>query len=499
MRPSIFCRAVPVVALCLGGCATVDFEEHFAALQRDVTERTGAHIEWMGVSAEQKEVERNVHAMLSDGLTEEEAVRIALLFNRRLQALYGDYGIALADLKQAGLPKNPVAEFIVRYREDSPRNLRSVEAIVTQDLLDILLIPLRKGLAKAEFEQARLVVTNAVTEQVTHTRVAYYQYLQARQTLDLLKDALLAAEAGYEMAWRLRSAGNNSELALLLERSRYEQTKLAVSGAELALAERRETLNQCLGLWGKATEWEAAGQLAPLPESLPDLGDVEQGAVDASIDLALGWLGIEAAARRNGIRSIEKVIPELGIGAEFERETEIETYLGENAAGDRVIKDREGPDLWWRGPSVGVAIPIFDQGFPARARGTAMVRREWDRFTATAIEVRTAARIARYRLEFAHQVAGYHRKVVLPVQCRLRVQAQLRYNAMFMGVFGLLEVKQQEIDAARTYLETLRNYWVAQAELDQLLLGRLLPPGQSAVAGMADTGGAMGGMNSGGH
>jgi outer membrane protein, heavy metal efflux system len=488
-----------ITGILCGGCATVDFEKHFAGLQAEVSERSGAGIEWIGVSTPEADIRGEVDALLADGLSAEDATRIALIFNRRLQAVYADFGIALAEMKQAGLPSNPVAEFILRYREDSPRNLYSFETVIVQDFLDILMIPLRKRLAQTRYAQARLVVQNAVIGQIMETRTAYYRYLAAEETRELMRKTLLAAEAAFEMAWRLRYAGNISEMALLREHSRYERIKLTESHAQLAAAEARETLNQLLGLWGDFTQWKTDGRLPALPEKLPAKENVEQAAIDASIDMAVAWFAIEGAARQRGIDSIEQLIPELTVGGEFERETEIEAELGENAAGETVLRHSEGPDIWWRGPSLGVAIPIFDQGFPARARGTAEIRRAWAVFTATAIEVRTAARMARYRLEFAHRRAAYYRDVVLPVDRRLLVQAQLRYNAMFIGVFELLSIRQRELETSRNAIEALRDYWIAKAEMDQLLMGRLTPLHQSELNGMTAAAGTGGGMESGGH
>ena len=51
---------------------------------------------------------QRVKALLGNDLTAEAAVQIALLNNRKLQAVYNRLGIAQADLVQAGLPPNPI-------------------------------------------------------------------------------------------------------------------------------------------------------------------------------------------------------------------------------------------------------------------------------------------------------------------------------------------------------------------------------------------------------
>ncbi len=471
-----FRRVVAVAAtttMILSGCSHVPVEKRFEELQSDVEMRTGHSIEWMDISEDEREIIHEIEQMLEGELTGEEAVYIALLNNRRLQAIYAEFGIELADLIQAGLPPNPVAEFVVKYQEDSEFNLRVWEITVMQDFLDVLLIPLRKRLAAAEFERARLRVIGEVIDLATDTRIAYYRLQAAQKNLDLWRAALLAYEASTEMAIRLQHAGNVREAMMLTKRSAYEWAKLETAAAEKMVFGERESLNKLMGVWGLNTAWSVGEDLAPLPDDEVNLERVEQRAIDASIDLERAWAEIELVARRNRIKSIETVIPELKIGAEFERETEIETEIGENSAGEPELEHSEGPDLWWRGPAVSIPIPIFDQGQPARTRRALAVRQAWDQFTALAVEIRAEARLAQYAYQYQRNVAAYYDRVVVPVQRRLRIQTQLLYNSMFLGVFQLIDTKREEIESERRYTDSLRDYWIARARLDQLLMGRL--------------------------
>ena len=51
-----------------------------------------------------------------------------------------------------------------------------------------------------------------------------------------------------------------------------------------------------------------------------------------------------------------------------------------------------------------------------------------------------------------------------------------RDNAMALGVFQLLAAKRDEVQTARTYVELLREYWTARAEVERLEAGRLKTP-----------------------
>ena len=75
-----------------------------------------------------------------------------LLNNRNLQATFEDLGIAQADLVQAGLLKNPVFDLSVRIPDRRPSKTY-LDFSVAESFLDIFLIPVRKKLADAQFQQ----------------------------------------------------------------------------------------------------------------------------------------------------------------------------------------------------------------------------------------------------------------------------------------------------------------------------------------------------------
>jgi outer membrane protein TolC len=67
-----------------------------------------------------------------------------------------------------------------------------------------------------------------------------------------------------ELAQRLQSAGNISDLQLATENVQFEQSRLKLARSETALFDARERLTRLMGLWGKQTDRR-------LPEQLPDL------------------------------------------------------------------------------------------------------------------------------------------------------------------------------------------------------------------------------------
>jgi outer membrane protein, heavy metal efflux system len=449
-----------LAALGAGACARVPVRESFDEARALVRERTEARVEWLEVTAQPAEVEALVDGLLAGPLGAEDAVQIALLSNRRLQAAFAELGRAAAQRTQAGLPSNPVVEAVAKFHAGEV----NVELSVVHHLLGLLLLPARKRLAAAEFERARLDAAAQAVDLAARTRRAFYRYQAEQQLLELDRTALAALEAAYEMALALREAGNIRQLDLLVERDFYEQMKLEAAQRESELLELRERLSSLMGLWGARTGWTAEPHLPDVPPEPLALEAIEHRAVSRSLDLGMGFLELEAAARRQGITNVASVLPGLEVGIEAEREVEIES-------------DGHAEVTWWVGPSVGFELPLFDQGQARRVAGRMEVRRLWELYTARAIEVRSAARRVAQREAHARARAIYTREVLVPLRVAITMQSQLLYNAMDVGVFQLLEAKRREIEAGRAYVRALGDFWEARADLDQLMAGRLAEEG----------------------
>jgi cobalt-zinc-cadmium efflux system outer membrane protein len=93
-----------------------------------------------------------------------------------------------------------------------------------------------------------------------------------------------------------------------------------------------------------------------------------------------------------------------------------------------------------------------------------------------AVQVRSAARAARARLQAARAGVIQARDVILPLRKRVLEQTQLEYNAMLVGLFELLQAKREQLEATEHYLELRKEYWLARLDAEQLLAGRRAAP-----------------------
>lgn len=436
--------------LAVAGCANVPNDAGFPDVQQQVAERTGLDVRWNRGSDADRAVEARVSSMLQNELTAEQAVQIALLNNRRLQATYEQLMVAQADLVSAGLLRNPIFDAEIRFPIEGGGT--GLEMALVQDFIDLFYIPLRKRVAGAEFESAKSRVAAEVLDLAGQVRQSFYALQAAQQTLEMRRQVAEATEASFELVRRLREAGNLRELDLVTEQALREESKLQVRAAEAAVLQSRERLNRLMGLWGPQTSWTAAVRLPDLPAAEPSSDDVERLAVEKSLDLEIARRQVDAAGTSLEVAAPMGLFPEAELGASAER---------------------EGDGEWAVGPAFSLPIPLFEQGQPRVAAAAASLRRARQQYYATAVDVRSHARAARDAVVAARDQADYHRKVILPLRQRVVDETQLQYNAMQVSPLQLLQARQQQIDAGATYIRLLRSYWQARTALDLILSGRM--------------------------
>jgi outer membrane protein TolC len=310
-------------------------------------------------------------------------------------------------------------------------------------------------------------VAGQVLDLAFATRLAFYALQAAQQTLELDRSIVEAIGASVEAAEALRAAGNITELRLTSEQALYEEQRLAATRAEASLAARREELADLLGISRTDLPWSTEPRLAS-PSSAGALpNDLDARAIERSLDLQLLQVRATAAAREANLATVRGWVPNLRAGVSAERKN-------------------EGDPGWGVGPAVSLDVPLFYQGQGERGAALADLRRQQQREVSTAVRIRARARALSARLRAASEGAGYYERVLLPLRQKILDDTQLEYNAMSVGVFQLLEAKRAQIEAARSYVELLHEYWTLHAEADQLLAGRLPGPSSASLDAGAD-------------
>ncbi|QRK05665.1 TolC family protein [Archangium violaceum] len=446
-------RLLPMVALSLfaAGCATLSPERGHAELGALVRERVSVPTGWEKGSPPAEEVRTHVLELLRDGLSREEAVRIALVNNPSLQVEYEALGVSQAEMVEAGLLRNPTIGAQVRAPNEPGLGL-GIEFSIVQELLDLFMLPARKRIARQQFETDVLRAAHEALSVVAETREAYTAAQAAERLLRYQAQIVAAAEAAATLARMQYDAGNISELDLGITQTAWEEARLALASEELELVEHRERLNRLLGLWGEHTEWAVSESLPELPPEEPGLEHLERLALRRRLD-------VDAA--RKEVALMDQSVS-LARGSRF---------IGTVEVG--VSTEREPDGLRFTGPSLVLELPIFDQRQALIGRLEAQRRQAERRLTKLSVDARSEVRMARARLQTARRQAEHYAKVLLPLRRRVVEQAQLQYNAMVLSPFQLLEARRDEVQTYRQYVETLRDYWNARNALENAVGGRL--------------------------
>ena len=466
--------AALIASALLAGCSSMKPGLGFDDVKQSVSERSGTRVHWNNGTAEDEQAKAAVAALLQSELSADQAVQIALLNNHELQAVYEELNLAQSDVVQAGLLKNPVFSGDVRFGVSGIGP--GVDLGIAQDFVSLLAMPLKKGRAEAAFEAAKIRVTGAVLDTAFEVRTAFYNYQAAQQAREMRATVAEATAASYELASRLRDAGNIRELDLSNERALKEQSKIELAAAQAEEVRLRERMNALMGLWGSQTQWIAAARLPALPEEQTPAHGLEAKAIAASLDLALLRREAEIAARSAGIAKPFAWMEGAEIGA---------------------VSERDLDGAWSVGPALSLPIPIFDQGQASVAAAHARYKQAAERTIARAVEIRSRVRAAQSGVLSAYERARYFEKIILPLKQKILDETQLQYNAMQVSGFQLLQAKRDQIAAGGEYIASMHDYWQARASLDQILSGRMTPferttqstDAMSMIAGNSGNGG----------
>src|SRR6478736_1833847 len=156
-------------------------EEIFQSIQQSVREHTGKAVRWELDQKARQQALQDVRLLLHRRLSVESAVQIALFNNRHLQAMFEEIGLSAADLIEAATVPNPKIDLSIRF-PDKPPSGTYVDYSAAIDFLSIIMIPLKKRVAKDRLEAAALRVADEILELVSQVKQAFYS-LQASQQL----------------------------------------------------------------------------------------------------------------------------------------------------------------------------------------------------------------------------------------------------------------------------------------------------------------------------
>jgi outer membrane protein, heavy metal efflux system len=436
----------------LAGCASVDQQTAFQSVQNDVSNQTGLRAVWNQGTADDQKADAAVHQILVEPLNANDAVRVALLNNPDLQASFEEIGISQADLVQAGLLHNPTLMASWRF-PDRPPSITDTEYSLAADFLDLVMIPLRVRIAKANFEQTELRLDHEVLELVTQVKSAFYTYQADVQLGARLELIAQANQQAVDLAKAQQQAGNATDLDAADKQAQFALAHVYLANAQKDMLAAREKLNRLMGLWGSDIDWKAEPNLPDLPDHEVSLSNLESRAISQRRDLAAMQREVDAIGMALSLKTNTRFVPTtINIGVDTEKQSD----------GQRIT-----------GPTLDLTVPIFDQGQGEVAKLTAQYRMAQRQLQSLAIRIRSEVREARETLKMNRDLVEYYKKTVVPLNIKIVNDSQLQFNAMQKNTFDLFLTKQRELESEKGYLEAWRDYWIARAELEQAVGGHL--------------------------
>ena len=445
---------VVLLALTLTSCANFSSDGGFTSVSKLTNEKVGADVKWARTDGERDNIKARVNELLAPPLSADNAVQIALLNNRGLQADFAELGIAEASMVAASRLPNPGFSYIRSKRGDEIEIGRGVHF----NLMRLLTMPLTAKMESARFEVAQGAAAMAAIRLAGETRKAYFQAVAAEEGVRYAMKVRDVAEASAELARRMAGVGNWSRLQQAREQGFYADAALNFARAEQARVRSREALTRLLGIWGRDTAFVLPERLADLPKAADERPDIEQRAMASRLDVMGAKRSAESLASNLGLSKATRFINVLETGVTRETSNEAPTR---------------------RGYEIAIELPLFDWGTSRIAQAETLYRQAINRAAQTAINARSEVRESYLGYRVAYDIAKHYRDEVVPIRKRIADENLLRYNGMLIGVFDLLADARSQIASVNSYIEALRDFWLAQSDLQMSLIGK---PAMSAAA-----------------
>lgn len=438
---------VLAILLALAGCQTAPPAPDRSTVAAHLTERVGHTVPCQTGPAQ---VILPPGASLDDGITEDEAVAIALWNNAAFQELLVDLGVARSDLIQAGLLPNP--EFVYFFGvTDKP-----FKYLLDFPIEAVWLRPIRVRSAAKEADRAGQRLTQGGLDLMRDVRQAYADVVLAKERVRVAGESVKLRGRIAELAEKRLKAGDISpqEAATArIDALQAEQDATRIGYDVPVLEERLRNLMGVGPLRG----------LLPLDPSPPpacrtfDADALTQEAMGSRPDALAAVEAVAAAEARLKFAKIGWV-----------------RLLG-------IADATSGKDSHVLGPALRFTVPLFNRNQGGIARAEADLERAVRNQKTVAYQI--ILDVQRAYLQYRQACAELDvllGKVRPEVEGNVR-RAQAAYQEGNVPIFVVLEATRQLLD---NYLREavlhgdLRRFW---AELERSVGKRLASPAPSVL------------------
>ena len=435
-----------LLPLTLLGCANFSADGGLERVSELSRERIGYSAPNLLNTTNSPTAQARINTLLSEPLSSDSVVEIAVLNNSRLRVALADLGIAEADLVQSGRLRNPGFSF----GRLSGNSEVEIDRAIMFDLSGLLSMPLRRAIEERRFAQTQLQTALQIVRLATDTRRAYFQAVAAQQSLLYMRQVDQAAQASSELADRMTKAGNWGKLEQAREQAFRYEVAVQLARAEHNVNATHERLVRLLGLGDSHQALKLPERLPDLPAALRRIDEIETQALAQRLDVQVAKLDTESTAKSLGLTRATRFVNAFEVG--YQNKSVSNASLAE-------------------GYQVEFSLPLFDWGQARVRRAESIYMRSFYRAADVAIQARSEARegYGSYRTNF--DIARQYRDEIIPARKRISDEVLLRYNGMLSSVFELLADARAQIISINGAIDAQRDFWIAESELNFVVNG----------------------------
>ena len=460
------------------GCATVDPKPDYNRAAQRIAASTGQ--ERIYQPGEEELGRQRVEELLLSGLTTDEAVEIALLNNRTLQAAFMDLGMARADVVQAGILSNPSLGITAGFPAGG--GLAGLDFGITQNIAELWQIPPRKRAAEQALEREILELARYATDLAADVKTAYYRAIGAERLYALSREDITIAQKVLDLADARLGAGAASELDVNLARGVVLDSELAEEATRLAAAEARRKLARLLALTLNADSLVLIDGYPEIPAGLPDNDILIELACAACLDIQAARLDV-ARAKEALNTERRRVLQSISLGLAVEREKRQaeggRNLLADTARASLANGRLTAPEIEPRsagrkhtditiGPTLEIELPIFDQNQAQIAKAEFAFEQAVKKAEALELAAVQEVRSGVDRALSSWRLAGTYRERAVPIAQRNLELSQTAYRAGQTSFLAVLEAQRQFLDSRSHQAVAAREAAEAVAELDRI-------------------------------
>ena len=370
----------------------------------------------------------------SEGLTESDAVAIALWNSSAYAELLTDLGLSRAEVIKAGELKNP--DFSILF----PVGPKQLEYAINVPFDSVLLRPSKVRLAEL---QAREVANRLVQDGlnfVRDVRIAHSNLLAAQEQMQIASDQETLHQRILQMAEARLQAGTTSELDVKTARIEKLKAMEQCQKTHYDLQMAQERLRMLLGLGFCDISLRAIGQPAfpevpTEPESLLDL------ALSSRPDIWAARCSIQAASKQKELAKWD-FISVTGI----------------------VSGKRNGADV---GPGLAATLPIFHHNEGSKTRAEWELQKAKKHLESLQETIMMEVRQATVRCEQARNNWNRWNNEIIPESQEAIAISERAYMAGGDYLLNILLNSQQLLDAEIKRSQTANELRCAIAELER--------------------------------